>query len=101
MKLSSIYAWIKRHNLYPMFGGKTKRAVFRDGIIICLFTIVLYCIFGGKIKRMELLSVRLHGGIRHYYYPMFVLKIKRAVSREAFYVLFSPFVDWAVCYDTL
>ena len=41
MKLSSIYAWIKRHYHYPMFGGKTKRAVFRDGIIICLFT---YCI---------------------------------------------------------
>ena len=34
-------------------------------------------------------------------HPIFVLKIKRAVSREAFYVLFSPFVDWAVCYDTL
>ena len=62
---------------------------------------VLYCMFGGKIKLMELLSVRLHGGTRHYNYPIFVLKIKRAVSREAFYVLFSPFVDWAVCYDTL
>ena len=62
---------------------------------------VLYCMFGGKIKRMELLSDRLHGGTRHYYYPIFVLKIKRAVSGEAFYVLFSPFVDWAVCYDTL